>query len=320
MTARVAHAVVGPSGHGVVEAALHTAGGLTVRAESVDRLDLAALAPADVVHLHYTDKLFGATCESAADAFAELAGQLGRPVTVTLHDLPMPGQGESLRARRSRAYARVAQAASGVVTSSAHEATLLADTGAPERPSAVIPLPIDLLPAPAARPRPSPEAGVLGWIYSGKGHDAVARALPASMGLAALGAVSPGHDDLLDELRSLCGDRLRCTGFLPVGQLVAELRLVAVPVAAHREVSASASIGSWLAAGRRPLVADGPWVQELLTRCPGVVVPVSPDDLADAIDAARADPDSTWLADRDVGPGVVEVSRRLHEFCLARAA
>ena len=65
-------------------------------------------------------------------------------------------------------------------------------------------------------------------------------------------------------------------------------------------------MNSWLAAGRRPLVADGGYARELATVRPGTLtlVDVRPEPLGAAIATALADPDSTWLGQ--------EVSTRPH--------
>ena len=111
------------------------------------------------------------------------------------------------------------------------------------------------------------------------------------MPLTALGRPSDGHADLVGQLSAL--GPLTVTGFVPDGELAARLRAASVPLAPHRAVSASGSIGSWLAAGRRPLVPDVPYTREFAERCPGALVLY--DELAPALAAALADQASTWL-------------------------
>jgi hypothetical protein len=86
------------------------------------------------------------------------------------------------------------------------------------------------------------------------------------------------------------------TGFVPEDDLIARCRAVAVPVVAHRHFSASGSLATWIAAGRRPLVADGRYPREMAALRPGTVHLVAPDRLSEAIGRALADPASTWLA------------------------
>jgi len=87
------------------------------------------------------------------------------------------------------------------------------------------------------------------------------------------------------------------TGFLDDDALLSRARRVAVPLAWHAHASASGSIGSWLEAGRCPLVADGGWVRELAERCPGAVTVVGDQDALRTLAAiALADPSTTVLA------------------------
>lgn len=81
---------------------------------------------------------------------------------------------------------------------------------------------------------------------------------------------------------------------MPDAELPARLRAATVPLAPHRVVSASGSIGSWLAAGRRPLVPDVAYTREVAARCPGSLWLY--DDLGAALRRALADPAATWLA------------------------
>ena len=174
--------------------------------------------------------------------------------------------------------------AAGVVVSSEHERDLLHRCGIRPARLAVIPLPLDAAPSAApAPPGPRPahgprEIGMLGYVYPGKGHDealGVLHHLPPDVGLTVLGAPSPGHEHLVDELHASAaasGRRLRVSGWLPDEDLVAAARAVDVPVAWHRHISASGSIGSWLTAGRRPVVPVHPWTVELERRCPGALL------------------------------------------------
>ena len=98
------------------------------------------------------------------------------------------------------------------------------------------------------------------------------------------------------------------TGYLSEAALLGRARQVLAPVAAHRHLSASASIGSWLAAGRRPLVTDSSYAREIEQLRPGTIRRYQPDQLRSAITDALADPASTWLApDVELQPGRIEV-------------
>ncbi|SDF98999.1 glycosyltransferase [Klenkia brasiliensis] len=283
---RVGHLVVGPPEHGVTRYARELA---EAAGDAADP---------DVVHVHYTDRLFGPTAEESATAFAARVAELGRPVVVTLHDVP-PDDGSVLQQRRARAYAAVVDAAAAVVVNSDHEATRLARFS-PVRP-AVVPLPVQPLP-PGPVPPPDGQVVVLGFLYPGKGHEEALRALPPGTGLTALGRPSDGHADLVDQLSAL--GPLTVTGYVPDEELPARLRAASVPLAPHRHVSASGSIGSWLAAGRRPLVPDVAYTREVEARSPGTLWLY--DELGPALAHALAEPSLTWLAPgTPVGPSWV---------------
>ncbi len=272
--------VGGSPRHGVVRHARQIAAALGRGTE-----DLVGTGP---LHVHVTDKLWGTGPEAAADALEALAER--RPLTVTLHDLPQASDGPERQPRRAAAYARIARVARGVVVSSEHEAALLRAVVDVE--ATVIPLPVGPVAAPDPTAELDDQVTVLGFFYPGKGHAEVIAATPPGLGVTVLGAASPGHEG---ELAALAGKHpVTVTGWLEDAELVARLRRAAVPVAAHRHLSASGSIVAWVAAGRRPLVPDGPATRELAGLRPGTLTLY--DDLPAAIAAARADPASTWLA------------------------
>lgn len=329
-----AQLVAGPAEHGVTRFAAEIAstealaGDRLVRVEDGIGAELAAAvrsqAPdADHVHVNVTDRLFGRSAGEAALALEALGAAF--PMTTTLHDIPQISDGATGFAHRSAAYARVVAACRGVVVSSEHERLLLGEALAhagvePSRvPVEVIPLPIeqpDVRPVPASEPR---QIAVLGFLYPGKGHAEALAALadlPPDVGLLALGRPSPGHEDLVDDLHregERMDRRVTVTGYVPDDELTDRLREVAVPVAPHRHLSASGSIGSWLSAGRRPLVPRSRYVEELEARCPGALMlyPDEPGALESACAAALSDPASTWLGPQvRLGPGRAEVGER----------
>lgn len=316
MTVPPVHVVPGPRRHGVNEHALRVAEavGAQVLCPSgpAHALELLDRRPGVAVHLHVTDHLWGSDPGAAADAIEQAAD--GRALTLTLHDLPQPSDGEHHEAR-SAAYAAISELADGVVLSSHHERDLLRRTGSAAEP-AVIPLPVDPLPAPARRPDGDRQVTISGYLYPGKGHaeaiDALA-ALPRDVGVVALGAPSPGCDWLEADLvahAELRGRRFAVTGYIDDDQWFARLRGAGIPLAAHAHISASASIASWIAAGRRPLVAVSPYAAELAERAPGAVRCYRPGELPGALRAALACPASTWH-DGDVGlPATADVAAR----------
>lgn len=288
----------------------------TPRARSVegpiDRLRMELLAGRSPVHLHFTDRIFGSTPASAADAVAEIARV--RPVTVTLHDLPQPANGHAFEARRA-CYARVADAARTVIVSSDSERAQLARyvqiTGS--APVLVAPLPVDppergawdaARRHAAAGEHPTegerPTVGMLGFLYPGKGHDRVLDALadvPFPVDVLALGRASDGHEDLVEQLDRAArraGHTFRATGFLDDAALTRAAQQVTVPVVAPAHVSASGSVGRWISAGRRPLVMPHPFFEELAARAPWALTLT--DDLPGALRRALKDPVGTWIA------------------------
>ena len=79
---------------------------------------------------------------------------------------------------------------------------------------------------------------------------------------------------------------------MPERDLPEVLRAVAVPVAAHRHISASGSINTWIALGRRPIVLTGTTRASSRTRMPGVVTLVEDAaGLATAIGARCESPE-----------------------------
>jgi hypothetical protein len=250
-------------------------------------------------HLHFTDRLWAGSPEDAAALVERIATRTA--LTVTLHDVPQTSDGPRNLPRRTDCYARVARAARGVVVNSRHEAAHLAEAGIVPRALGVVPLPVT--PAPTGtRPRPGPpDVAVLGFFYPGKGHTEVVGALcglTVRPRMTVLGGPSAGHEaDLraFAEQAEARGVTVDVTGFVPEEDLVERCRAVTVPVVAHRHFSASGSLATWIAAGRRPLVIDGRYTREMAALRPGTVRLVPPDELVTAIAGALADPASTWL-------------------------
>lgn len=293
--------VVGPEEHGVVRHAMTIAEAVDARIER--HLDLSTVttgrATTEVCHWHFTDRLFGASIEEATVSFVDaLAVGTARHV-VTLHDVPAP-TGSSRSARRVDGYRQVAEAADGLIVASTHERARLRRAGI-TAPVLVIPLPIVPLAVPTTRRRATRRRSVaiLGFVYPGKGHAEVIAAvgsLPPDVQVVALGRPSDGHQPLVDCLRRTATSmdrRLLVTGFLDDATLADALHQVDVPVVAARSVSASASAATWIAAGRRPLVARNAYSIELAAHDADLVTLYDPEDLTAAIERAIADPSTT---------------------------
>ena len=167
--------------------------------------------------------------------------------------MPQQTDGAAFHQRRA-AYRELLATAGAWAVSSRHERALVHEHLRPADDGLVAPLPV-ITPMIATNQTPPAipcwpagrTAAVFGFVYPGKGHaeliEAAARIRAVvEVTVMALGAVAPGHDDLVVEL----GDRAReaGVGFLVTGHLdqaekAALLRRVDVGVCGHRNVSAS---------------------------------------------------------------------------------
>lgn len=271
---------------------------------------LAALAPGTPVHAHVTDRLWGASPEAATRTVVALAAR--HPLSVTLHDVPQASDGERNRPRRRAFYRAVTEAARAVAVNSAHERDLLGEEDVWGGPVAVVPLPVDE--RPATRASSDDAVGVLGYFYPGKGHDeALAAAVAAGVPrLTVLGRASEGHAADLEAFvhrADAAGVAVEVTGWLDDADMAARVARVAVPVIAHRHVSASGSLTSWIGWGRRPVAVRNRYVDEMARLRPGTLSVVEPDALADAIAIARADAMTTWHGIAPLPFGRAEAAR-----------
>lgn len=278
----------------------------TVDAHDLDESDAAA-----PLHAHFTDRLWGDSPEEASRAFVALAA--GRAISVTLHDVPQASDGERNLPRRRAAYAAVAAAARGVAVNSEHERALLREEGVWSGPAVSIPLPVELDSAvrePDAQKHDVQEddvlrmpgdgsVGVLGYFYPGKGHDEAARAAAdAGIGkMTVLGRASDGHAAELEEFvrrAAALGVEVDVTGWLDDDEIARRGRAVSVPVIAHRHVSASGSLASWIGWGRRPVAVRNRYMDEMATLRPGTLQTVDEPGLAVAVREAFEHPETTW--------------------------
>ncbi|WP_295839692.1 hypothetical protein [uncultured Microbacterium sp.] len=272
---------------------------------------LAALSPGTPVHAHVTDRLWGSSPEEATHHVLALASR--HPLTVTLHDVPQLSDGERNRPRRRAFYRAVIEASRGVTVNSAHERELLREEGVWDGPVGVVPLPVDAVPA-LAPAEHDDAVGVLGYFYPGKGHDeALTAAAEAGIPrLTVLGRASEGHAaDLVGFVQRAAdlGVAVEVTGWLDDAEMAVRVARVAVPVIAHRHVSASGSLASWIGWGRRPLAARNRYVDEMAALRPGTLTVLDDQDLAPAIAAARLDPASTWHGADPVPFGRADAAR-----------
>ncbi|AZC13229.1 hypothetical protein [Microbacterium sp. ABRD28] len=284
--------------HGVAVYGRQLAGTIAAQRLGVRVIDVAhepGVEAGTPVHVQFTDRLWGESPESAAERVTALARR--RPVTVTLHDVPQPSDGPRNLPRRQAAYAAVAAAARAVAVNSDHELALLGEADIRARSVTSIPLPVDIAGSTGAGPLDG-TVGVLGFFYPGKGHDEVALAA-AQAGLprmTVLGRASDGHAaDLETFVRRAhaLGVEVEVTGWLDDAELARRGRTVSVPVVAHRHVSASGSLATWIGWGRRPVAERNRYVDEMARLRPGTLHTADPADLATALRVAAGDPEST---------------------------
>lgn len=306
------HLLLGPETHGVNRYAGEVGGAAGAHVVR----DVDHLSAGGSVHLHITDRLLDRDPAAAAAAVESLARRVR--LTVTLHDVPQPTDGPVFQARAA-AYGRMVRASHAWATNSWHEHALVGRWCASDARGTVIPLPVFDTPDPEAGGRPvatAPVVGVFGFVYPGKGHRQVVRAAAAlrragtPVRVRVLGDAAPGHDDEVEELLRTSRARgvpVEVTGRVPETDVSAALRRVAVPVAAHRNVSASGSVNSWIAAGRRPLVRDGEYAREMAALRPGTLTLFDDATLVPRLGEALLRPATTWIATgTDLGPRLAD--------------
>ncbi|MDQ2814171.1 MAG: glycosyltransferase [Actinomycetota bacterium] len=314
----ILHLVVGPDRHGVVahsQLIATACGHPWIRAETAREVHRAQLAGAEVVHVGFTDRIFGDTIEEAVAAMSELAAEVrgaGACLSLTLHDIPYDES--PLQLRRRAGYRQVMTLARGIVVSSQVELALISGSCPDAHSLRLAALPVH--PRPPAGdtgsgrppvPRGPAQVAVLGFLYPDRGYEAVIDAVPRpgrtpdAAGVLAIGQPARGHQDLPAVYAARAARRgisWQMTGYVPDDELAGTLAAAAVPVAPNRRVTASASVNTWNAHGRRVLMPDSPLGRELDRDRPGHVWLYDPDDpaaLAAAVTQALADPSLTWF-------------------------
>ena len=233
------------------------------------------IAGCDVVHLHLNDRLVDAR-PTDWERLVRAAQAASVPVIVTLHDVATDAETENVddaRARRRAvAMRRLARFGRCVIVSSRHEQHAAARIGITAH---VVPHPIfspcggrDLAEYPLER-----SIVVAGFVHPGKGVSEFVRALGDVRGssldgwqLRLVGGVTDMHHDHLRNLIvaiERAGLDAHFTGPLHDRDWRRELARAGIPVACHAHCSASGSLLSWIAHGRRPFSSDHPFAREL---------------------------------------------------------
>ncbi|MGG6269239.1 glycosyltransferase [Leptolyngbya sp. AN03gr2] len=125
---------------------------------------------------------------------------------------------------------------------------------------------------------------LLGFIYSGKGHQLLIQALPhlpAQVKLVFAGGVSSGHEEYFQDLMRLAekegvSDRIRVTGYLSEEELERYLLATDLAICPFRQTSASGSLSTWISVARPILASNIPQVQEYNQLQPGAISTFEP--------------------------------------------
>ncbi len=140
---------------------------------------------------------------------------------------------------------------------------------------------------------------LLGFIYRGKGHDLLVKALaklPAHYEVVFAGGL--GHADFLQEVMDCAKtlgviDRIRVTGYLSEADQALYLAATHLAVCPFETTSASGSLCTWISAHKPILAFDLPQIAEYNRLQPGAIStfsPYTPETLADAIEQSLSDP------------------------------
>jgi glycosyltransferase involved in cell wall biosynthesis len=135
---------------------------------------------------------------------------------------------------------------------------------------------------------------LLGFIYGRKGHVAAAeavRSLPDDVVVVFAGGNVAGRDKVLTTVTRIreeerLGDRLRITGYLSEEALETWVAASHLAILPFKDLSASGSLSTWIAAGKPILATDLPGFREYDRRVPGSIrfLPsLDPGDIARTI-------------------------------------
>jgi glycosyltransferase involved in cell wall biosynthesis len=266
-----------------------------------------ALAGVDVVHLQWNRRGWGRGPRSA-QRFIDFRRFCRRPLVVTLHDVfPREGLRERWLAYEVLALRLVGRSASRIVVHSEQEVARLEGI-VPTSRVRVIPHFVEerhiALTSAAARQQLGVEGRrvvtLLGFIYGRKGHKILVEAVPAlapDVQVVYAGGPIVRREKTLEIVEqrkqelNLGEERLRITGYLSEDDLETWVAATDLAVLPFRDLSASGSLSTWIAAGKPILASDLPGFREYDARVPGslrLFSPIEPGPLADAITAQLA--------------------------------
>jgi len=261
----------------------------------------SALGDVDVVHMQWNRRGWGKGPRSA-QRFLDFRRKNRRPLIVTLHDVfPREGLRSRWLAAEAIALRLVGRSASRIVVHSEEEIGRLEGIVPTSRvrvvPHFVEERPFDLTRA-AARAQLGVEGKrvvtLLGFIYGRKGHKILVEAIPAlasDVQVVFAGGPIAHKEKFLENVQRRkmeldLGERLRITGYLSEEDLEAWVAATDLAVLPFKDLSASGSFSTWIAAGKPILASDLPGFREYDARVSGSVHlygPNEPEALATAI-------------------------------------
>ena len=276
------------------------------------------LSEADLVHLQYNHQVMGCVWGPRWRQFLNLtrfARALRVPIVATVHDIhrsPRPGYYWTARHPISQVQRMfeiappwatlcwLRRQASGLIVGSEEESRRLETSHSRAR---VIPLCVERRELTESAEEARSALGLrgrrvvtlLGFIHDRKGHrlliEALA-ALPSDVVAIAAGGPAPSST-LVPSLLSLAqargvADRFRITGYLPEHQLNRYLAATSLAVCPFRDVSASASLSTWISAARPILASSLPLIAEYNALEPDAIRTFDPYTAASLADAIRA--------------------------------
>ena len=265
-----------------------------------------ALTTADVVHMQWNRRSWGSGVR-AAYRYLDFRRSCDRPLVVTLHDV-FDRHGLRRRWLEPEAFnlRLVGRTAEHVVVHSQVEVERLHGLVSSERIS-VVPHFVERRDIAVGHDEARARLGIegrrvvtlLGFIYGRKGHkvllEAIPRLDPDVLVVFAGGPIADREKTLRvvqERATSLrLRDRLRITGWLSEDELETWVAATDLAILPFRDLSASGSLSTWIAAARPILASDLPGFREYNARVPGalrIAASLEPRELARTITSQLA--------------------------------